>query len=45
LGVARAFQVTRIQVECFRDERFVQARKVNSKNFLAELKRRNAKES
>src|SRR6266481_2319342 len=39
--VARAFQVTRIKVECFRDERFVQARTVNAKNFFAELKRRN----
>jgi len=41
LGVACAFQVTRIQVECFRDERFVKARRVNAKNFFAELKRRN----
>src|SRR5713101_7586602 len=38
---ARAFQVTRIKVECCRDERFVKARRVNLKNFLAELKRRN----
>jgi TolB-like protein len=41
LDVARAFQVTRIKVECFRDERFVKARRVNAKNFFAELKRRN----
>src|SRR5882724_4293769 len=41
LDVARAFQVTCIQVECFRDERFVKARRVNPKNFFAELKRRN----
>src|SRR5437016_1264194 len=41
LDVARAFQVTRIKVECFRDERFVKARRVNPKNFFAELKRRN----
>jgi hypothetical protein len=40
-GVARAFQVTRINVECCRDERFVKARRVNAKNFFAELKRRN----
>src|SRR6266567_438239 len=38
---ARAFQVKRIKVECCRDERFVKARRVNPKNFLAELKRRN----
>jgi hypothetical protein len=38
---ARAFQVTRIKVECCRDERFVNARRVNAKNFFAELKRRN----
>jgi TolB-like protein/Tfp pilus assembly protein PilF len=38
---ARAFQVTRIKVECCRDERFVKARRVNPKNFFAELKRRN----
>jgi TolB-like protein/Flp pilus assembly protein TadD len=36
-----AFQVTRIKVECCRDERFVNARRVNPKNFFAELKRRN----
>jgi len=41
LDVARAFQVTRIKVECCRDERFVKARTVNPKNFFAELKRRN----
>jgi hypothetical protein len=35
-----AFQVTRIQVKCCRDERFVKVRRVNT-NFLAELKRRN----
>jgi len=40
LHVARAFQVTRIKVE-WRDERFVKARRVNPKNFFAELKRRN----
>jgi serine/threonine-protein kinase len=40
LHVARAFQVTRIKVECCRDERFVKARRVNPKNFFAELKRR-----
>jgi TolB-like protein/cytochrome c-type biogenesis protein CcmH/NrfG len=39
--VARAFQATRIKVECCRDERFVKARRVNAKNFFAELKRRN----
>ena len=38
---ARAFQVTRIKVECCRDERFVNARRVNPKDFFAELKRRN----
>jgi hypothetical protein len=38
-GVARAFQVTLIKVECRRDERFVKARRVNPKNFFAELKR------
>jgi len=36
-----AFQVTPIKIECCRDERFVKARRVNPKNFLAELKRRN----
>jgi adenylate cyclase len=41
LDVARAFQVTRIKIECCRDERFVKARSVNLKNFFAELKRRN----
>src|SRR6266702_5025743 len=39
--LACAFQVTRIKVECCRDERFVKARRVNAKNFLAELNRRN----
>src|SRR5437899_6865415 len=38
--VARAFQVTRIKVECCRDEHFVKARRVNPKNFFIELKRR-----
>ena len=41
LDVARAFQVTRIQLECCRDERFVKARRVNPKNFFVEVKRRN----
>jgi TolB-like protein/Tfp pilus assembly protein PilF len=41
LDVACAFQVTRIKVECCGDERFVKARRVNPKNFFAELKRRN----
>jgi len=41
LDVARAFQVTRIKVECCGNERFVKARRVNAKNFFAELKRRN----
>jgi TolB-like protein/Tfp pilus assembly protein PilF len=41
LDVARAFQATRIKVECRRDERFVKARRVNPKNFFAELKQRN----
>jgi serine/threonine-protein kinase len=41
LDVTCAFQVTRIKVECCRDERFVKARRVNPKNFFAELKRRN----
>jgi hypothetical protein len=36
-----AFQVTRIQVESCRDERFVNAHRVNPTNFLTELKRRN----
>src|SRR5437763_11653939 len=40
-GTPRAFQVTRIKVECSRDERFVKARRVNPINFLTELKRRN----
>jgi len=41
LDVARAFQITCIQVEWCRDERFVQAHKVNPTKFLTELKRRN----
>jgi TolB-like protein/Tfp pilus assembly protein PilF len=41
LDVSRAFQGTRIQVECRRDERFVKAHRVNLNNFFAELKRRN----
>jgi TolB-like protein len=41
LALPCAFQGTRIKVECFRDERFVKARRVNPKNFFAELKRRN----
>src|SRR5438046_8936246 len=36
-----AFQLRRIKVECCRNERFVKARRVNPKNFLTELKRRN----
>ena len=38
LDAARAFQVTRIKVECCLDERFVKARRVNPKNILTELK-------
>ena len=41
LAVARAFQVTRIKLDCCRDERFVKARRVNPNTFLTELKRRN----
>src|SRR5207247_1178539 len=41
LYVARAFQVTRIKVECCCNERFVKARTVNPNNILTELKRRN----
>jgi TolB-like protein/tetratricopeptide (TPR) repeat protein len=42
LDVARAFQVTRIKVECCRGRHFaVKARRVNPKKFFAELKRRN----
>jgi TolB-like protein/Tfp pilus assembly protein PilF len=41
LDASRAFQVTRIKVECCRDERFVKARRVNPKNIFTELKRRN----
>jgi TolB-like protein/cytochrome c-type biogenesis protein CcmH/NrfG len=40
-GRCITFQVTRFQVECCGDERFVKARTVNLKNFFAELKRRN----
>src|SRR5437763_7412753 len=40
-GTPRAFQVTRIKVECSRDDRFVKAHRVNPTNFLTELKRRN----
>jgi TolB-like protein len=40
LDVARAFQVTRIKVECCRDEHFAKARRVNPNKFFAELKRR-----
>jgi TolB-like protein/cytochrome c-type biogenesis protein CcmH/NrfG len=36
----RAFQITRIQVQCCH-QRFVKARRVNPPNFLTELKRRN----
>src|SRR6266567_2670813 len=41
IGRCITFQITRIQVECGRDERFVKARRVNPNNFFAELKRRN----
>jgi TolB-like protein/regulator of sirC expression with transglutaminase-like and TPR domain len=41
LAFQRAFQVIRIQVECFRDERFVKVHRVNPPKFLTELKRRN----
>jgi TolB-like protein/Tfp pilus assembly protein PilF len=41
LDVAGAFQVARIKIECCPDERFVKARRMNSKNFFSELKRRN----
>ena len=41
LDLARAFQVTRFQVECLCNECFVKARRVNPKDFIAELKRRN----
>jgi hypothetical protein len=37
----RAFQIQRIKVKCCRDERFVKVRRVNPRNFFAELKRRN----
>jgi TolB-like protein len=35
------FQVTPTKIECRRDEGFVNAQRVNPKNFFAELKRRN----
>jgi TolB-like protein len=38
---ARAFQLTRKKIKCRRAEHFVKARRVNSKNFFEELKRRN----
>jgi hypothetical protein len=38
---ARAFQVTRIKIECCHDEQLAKARRVNPKNFFVELKRRN----
>jgi hypothetical protein len=38
---ARAFQVTRIKVNCCRHQRFVQARRVNAQTFFVEPKRRN----
>ena len=41
MDVAGAFQERPIKVECCRDERFVKVRRVNPKNFFAELKRRN----
>ena len=41
MDVAGAFQVTRVKVECCRDERFVKARRVNAKKFFTELRRRN----
>jgi len=41
LRIACAFQVTRKKVGWWRDERFVKARRVNPRNFFAELKRRN----
>jgi len=41
LDVACAFQITRVKVDCRRDERFVKARRVNPTKFLTELKRRN----
>jgi hypothetical protein len=39
-NVSHAFQVTRIKVECCRDEHFAKARRVNPNKFFAELKRR-----
>src|SRR5204863_7138317 len=41
IGRCVTFQIMRIQVDCCRDERLVNARRVNPKNFFAELKRRN----
>jgi len=41
LGIARAFQVVRINLDCCCKERFVKARRVNPTNLLTELKRRN----
>jgi TolB-like protein len=41
LDAARAFQVTRFQVKCRREERFAKARRVNPTKFFTELKRRN----
>jgi hypothetical protein len=38
LGDSRAFQVTRIKLECCRNERFVKARRVNPTNLLTELR-------
>jgi TolB-like protein len=40
-NASRAFQVTCIKIECCCDERFVKVRRVNPRNFFAELKRRN----
>jgi TolB-like protein len=41
LDTARAFQVVRIKLDCSCDERSIKARRVNPKNILTELKRRN----
>ena len=41
LDIAPAFQAPRIQVECCRDERIVNAHRVNPAKFLTELRRRN----
>src|SRR5947207_11565736 len=40
-NASRAFQVTCIKIECCCNERFVKVRRVNPRNFFAELKRRN----